>query len=151
MSSWQDLQVHRGVRWSCFYLLLKASTPKTPTAPLIFKGRVTELQQDQENLTLLGETWKLQTNLLPSHYVCAWHSLSSSLALNLTNFPELQQTVSTQPSSDPQKISKQSTWFHTQQHMGQCTEAILLLLHSHVLLATGQKNAIKAEEMNAKL
>lgn len=46
------------------------------------------LQQDKENSVLLGETWKLQTNLLPAHYVCAWHSLSS-LALSPTGFPKI--------------------------------------------------------------
>lgn len=46
-------------------------------------------QQDKEYSVLLGETWKLQTNLLPAHYVHAWHSLSSSLALSPAGFPKV--------------------------------------------------------------
>lgn len=65
------------------------STPQTPTALLVFRGSVTRLQQDREHLLLLGETRKLQTNLLPAHYVCARHSLSSSLALGPAGFPKV--------------------------------------------------------------
>lgn len=149
ISSWQDLQIHGGVGWSCFYLILKASTPKTPTSLLIFKDRDIELQLDQENLMLLGETRKLQTNLLPSHYACAWHSLPSSLALNLTGFPELQQSLqnllwiprksqNALPDSPPS-----STWNSARKWSRSWC--------SCVLLARGQKNAIKAEETNANL
>lgn len=42
---------------------------------------------------MLGETWKLQTNLLPAHYVCAWHSLSS-LALSPAEFSKVMTTCS---------------------------------------------------------
>lgn len=65
------------------------STPQTPTALLVFRPSVTRLQQDREHLLLLGGTRKLQTNLLPAHYVCAWHSLSSSLALSPAGFPKV--------------------------------------------------------------
>lgn len=90
MSLWQDLKVFRGERWSRFYLLLKALQKHqqpfwSSKAALLDCG----LQQDKENSVLLGETRKLQTNLLPAHYVCAWRSLSSSLALSPAGLPKV--------------------------------------------------------------
>lgn len=94
MSLWQDLKalrpLLRPMRWSCFYLLLKAlqkhQQPFWSPKVVLLDCR---LQQGKENSVLLGETWKLQTSLLPTYYVCAWHSLSSSLALSPAGFPKV--------------------------------------------------------------
>ena len=102
MSLWQDLKVFRGVRWSCFYLLLKAlrkhQQPFWSSKVVLLDCR---LQQDKENSVLLGETWKLQTSLLPAHYVGAWHSLSSSLALSPAGFPKVTTICSYRGSFGP--------------------------------------------------